>query len=218
MTPHCRIHNTALAAALATLGVTLDPTEPYSRLIDTESGREQLTFLFRDASETDPKRRTEEIVTAWTHRARFEADFPTHPLVYMRAVHDARTWLLKVVGGPEIPPVRDFRGDRFQTALLAEAALLKAAGFPLLLFTGRAFAFPAAWKGVHSAQIIAESQRPTGAAPSQWQARFLVNLSEFLHVAKGTPTLATREDNKVLLLSADASESQRDTWLQRLHE
>jgi hypothetical protein len=212
MTPHQRIHDTALAAALATLGVPPDPTEPYSRMIDTEHDREQVTFLFRDASITDPTRRTEEIIAAWEHRARFELDFPAHPLVYMRAALDERAKLIQIVHGAELPPVVDFKGEKHLTPHISEAVILRAHKFPLLVFTGRAFSFPAVWKGVSGRQIIDQSQKPEGGSPAQWQAKFLIMLSRYLAVAKGTPVLATPEDNRVLLLSADANKKTRDFW------
>ena len=212
MTPHWPIHCTALAAALGTLGVALDPLEPYDRVIDTESGRERLQFLFREASETDATRKTQDIVTAWENRRRFEADFPTHPLVYMRAAHDARTALVKIVHGAHVPPVREFAGDKLNTPHLCEAAILKAHGFPLLVFTGRAFSFPARWKAFLAREVLERSQRPVGDSAAQWQARYLVNLGKFLAAAKGSPILAEREDNKTLLLSADADKKTRDYW------
>lgn len=216
MTPYHTIHCTALAAALGTLGVPLDPTEPYERVIDTVTDRERLHFLFREASETDPSRKTLEIVEAWENRARFETADPDHPLVHMRAAHDARAELVRVIHGAFLPPVRNFTGERFTTGHLSEAAILKAHGFPLLLFTGKAFAFPATWKRAAARQIIDRSQRTHGASPAQWQARFLLNLSGFLSVAKGTPVLATREDNRTALFSADMSKKEQDRWLDLL--
>lgn len=216
MLAHWKIHHTGLAAAVATLGVPLDPTEPYARTIDTESGREQLTFLFAPVSETDSTRVTEHLIGFWEKRAEFEAAHPDHPLVPMRAVYDARAKLLPIIFGAAIPPVKGFKGEEFLTPHLFEAAILRAHGFPLLIFTGRAFSFPDRWKGVFASEVIENTQRVEGRTPAQWQARFLVNLEKFLAVAKSTPILAEREDAKTLLLSADATPKTRDFWHDKL--
>lgn len=203
MVPNYRIHDTALGAALATLGIARDPTNPYDRLIDTDTGREQIIFLFRGVSDTDATRKTEDLIAAWENRSRFEASHPSHPLVAIRAAHDARNWLIKVIHGAELQNAQ-FRGERFGTPHLFEAAVLRAHGFPLLFLTGREFSFPAVVRGVAARGLIAESQREHGQAASQWQAKFLVNLSTMLTEAKCVPRLVTRDGDRALLLRADA--------------
>ena len=41
-------------------------------------------------------------------------------------------------------------------------------------------------------------------------------MSKFLAVAKGTPVLATRDDNRTALFSADLSKKEQDRWLDML--
>ena len=130
----------------------------------------------------------------------------------MRAGYDARGYFLQVVHGAEVPPVRGFKGEKFLTPHISEASILRAHGFPLLIFTGRAFAFPATWQHQTARQIIEQSQDREGRSGAQWQARFFVNLNRFLDIAKCTPVLAEREDNRTLLLSADADNKVRDRW------
>ena len=215
---HWPVQNTALAAALATLGVPLDPTEPYDRVIDTITGRESLQFLFAPVSSTDNTRITEHLIGFWEERAKFEAAHPDHPLVAMRAGYDARGYFLSIVHGAELPPVRNFKGEKFLSPHISEASILRAHGFPLLMFTGRAFAFPAVWQHTSARQIIEQSLDREGGSPAQWQRLFFVNLNRFLDVAKGTPVLAERDDNRTLLLSAGADKKTRDFWYDKLAE
>lgn len=220
MTPFWPIADTALAAALGTLGVELDPAQPYSHVIDTDSGRAQTNFWFRDCSAEDPAdgtRRTENVLGYWNDRARFERDpeMRSHPLHAMRAAHDARGEIIRLIHGLDLPAPGLHDGERFLTPHLLEAALLRAHKFPLLLFTGRAFAFPAVWNGTSAAEIIERSQRAEGRSPAQWMARFLVNFAHLIAFAKSaakSPTARTQDGSRTLLLGVHTPAKLADTF------
>jgi hypothetical protein len=220
MTPFWPVSDTPLAACLATLGIELDPTQPFSRSVDTASGKECTFFWMRDRSTTDPQRRTDEHIAAWGERAKFEAQHPAHPLSFMRAAIDARSELVGIIkgGGIQGKPVA-WAGARHVTPSLREASILRAHGFPLLLFTGRAFAFPSACTHQDAREILDRAGRPEGATPAQWMHRVLVNLDKLLVFAKASDTrLLTRDGDRTLSLSVDAPKKTQDRFYALLED
>jgi hypothetical protein len=214
--PYWPIRNTALAAALGTLGIELDADQPYIEAVDPE-GRSSKEFYFRDrytVSDTEIHV-TEYLIGAWRERDKFERENPTHPLVPMRRVYDERAILLGIVKGSILPPAPRKVRDPHITPLIREAALLRACGEVMISFTDRKFYFPDARK---CREIVDQARKPQGRSGPQWMDMFLTNLDKLLHIAKAPPVLMTPEDNKMLLLSADAPKKAQDFWLDKLEE
>ena len=217
MIPLHPVSDTGLAAAIATLGIPLDPTQGLTRVVNTLTGDERVRFMFHEddgAADLKARRKTEHVVGMWLERAKFERDQPTHPLVYMRAALDARKYLLGIVNGTtRLPEVVEYKGDRYEARHIREASILRAHGFPLLLATGRTFAFPNVWKGVYARQLIAQSQRPEGKHSSQWMEKYLLNYSQFVSAAKdAVPVAVTQDGDKTLLLSVEATSKTADKF------
>ena len=202
------VSDTGLAAALSTLGILLDPAQGLTRVVDTLTNNERLRFMFADDNAATDKsllHKTEHVVGMWLERARFEREQPGHPLVFMRRAFDARKHLLGIVNGAPLPPVPDYHGDRYEATHIRAAAILRAHGFPLLVTTGRTFAFPNVWKGIYARQLIEESQKVEGKRPCQWMEKYLLNYSQFVSAAKNAvPVLLEKDGDKTLMLSASA--------------
>ena len=210
--PSYPVSDTALAAALAVLGVPHDDNHAVTHHVDTSDNSERLQWWFRDASTTDPERRTELICECWSDRATFEAANPMHPLVSMRAAHDARTWCLAVIfGSLPLLVTRTASRDPYRTQSLRDAALLKACGQVPVRFEGRTFTFANA---PACREILATAGKARGSSPQQWMRHFLCTYDNFLAAAKAADTrLLIKEGDRTLNLSANASAKVRHDFL-----
>lgn len=219
---HFPIDDTALAACLLTLGIPARDPAPYTDCADLdEAGNERgrhLRWWVGDSSpptiEGDPKSAhlTEQLTVCWSLRARFEAQFPLHPMVAMRAAIDARTWWVLVLQAyksgraslpTEVPPGTAV----YWTDSLHAAALLKAHGFTPLAFSRDGFAVAAVHGGVRALQLLQMAATQGQDAP-QMMAHVLANYTHLLAIAKSQATIiASKHGDQTLLLTQDAGES-----------
>jgi hypothetical protein len=130
--------NTNLASCLGALGVPLKNVvsdgkvfADYARVIkDAETGKTVVFWSFEMEGDNVEARRVEKW---WRERAEFEAEFPTHPLVYMRRALEKLEWVTKVWHGNIIPPIRRKANER-ATDDLFFAACAMASGYELADF------------------------------------------------------------------------------------
>lgn len=213
---HFPIYDTGLAACLGTLGVPFREPAPFTDDIEESTGRRRTCFWMGDhAPAEDPadQHKTEEICTAWEHRARFEADYPMHPLVSMRAVLDARAWWVAAIHNAAFVSPRTNQPDAFLTPSLREASLLKALGFRVLAFTGRAFILEGFHKGVPAKAMLEGAAKREGGSPAQWMHRVAENFDHLLaHAKKSAPIIRIQDGNQTLMLTADATTKTRDKF------
>lgn len=210
--PHYPIFDTALAACLGTLEIPFRPYDPITDDHNADTGVRRKCFWMGNVSR-DTTHTTEYLMGAWQEREKFEAENPLHPLVYMRAALDARTWWLKAMRGWPGEKGKADSAAVFGTDNLAKAALLKAVGFIPVDFNGHAFLLESLCQGVPAAKILAESQKVEGASPPQWMWKCLSNYNHLLGIAKGTiPIIRQNVDGQTLILRADASGKTRDKF------
>lgn len=126
--------NTNLAACIGSLKIPVKPTDPITIVRDNETKQTIVSFWFCDEGAEDfcGKRHTPRAIERyWDNRESFEAESPTHPLVYMRAALDKLDWLIKAWHGRIMPAVSLDRAG-FSTDNLALAAVIMASGYPIL--------------------------------------------------------------------------------------
>jgi hypothetical protein len=208
---HWPILDTPLAACLLTLGIPYREPAPFTDEVDAASGARRKCFWVGDTS-ICAQYKTEHVVSFWEHRTRFEAEFPLHPLVAMRAALEARRWWIEVTKGTRTLAAETRAQNTFSTPSLREAAILKTSGFAPLAFTGRAFIVGK--PGAAAAQEILDmSYRVEGASPAQWMCGALKNHDELLKIARGSPPIIRERDGETsLLLRADATDATHDKF------
>jgi hypothetical protein len=218
--PHYPTSDTALAACLVTLAIPLREPAPFVDSVKlTESGndagRTKLWWFgdvsadghtYHDEKGQEKPHRTEEMMAAWADRATFEAQYPMHPLVPMRAALDARAWWVDVIhGGQPLP--RETRKTSYRTDSIHAASILKASGFAPYCFSGHAFHLQATHGQVHAEQILVEAAKLAGASPPRWMASALFNYSQMVKHAKNQSLIVQQQTGpgQSVLLTEDAT-------------
>lgn len=201
--PHVPIDDTPLAAALVTLGVPLREPAPFTDSIDAATDVRRLWFWVGGVSD-DGAHKTEWIVGAWLNRERFAREHPLHPLIAMRAANDGRDFWIAVKHG-RVPLPRE-SATGFFTDSIRDAAILRAAGYRPLAFTGRAFVLADSLQGKPAAEYLEEARKPSGEHPGWAAFKFLHTLNELLKVSRRDPPIIVETvADQTLLLRADAT-------------
>lgn len=237
---HFSVADTGLAACLATLGIPPRQPAPFTEdvLLDlrgNEAGK-RVTWWFGDHApdaREDLPHKTEELMAAWLDRAGFEKARPKHPLNWMRAALDARTWWLGVMNGREpLPLEAPVMPDGFQifaTQSIHAASLLKAMGFlPMALTAGaqgrnRAFIlaglcetiYPTRSEGKkHAEEVLQSALIQESQTPERFMACVLQTYSAMVkHTQSSSAIIRQRfEGDQTLMLSADADGKTKDKF------
>jgi hypothetical protein len=231
---HYPVRETGLAACLFTLGIPFREPGVYTDVVTLDDGHHERGrgkhWWLSDKS-NDQAHDTAQLLGAWANRLRFEAEFPEHPFLPMRAGLDARDQCLYAIASYRAGQARlpiEYRGSAptHITESLHGTSLLLAFGHQPLAYTGRAFiltAYPSARAGSSApvALLHAEERLKLSALYSQtpegWLAAALYNNGQLLKFIKGSPTIIrTPFDNQTLLLTADASGKLREKFMRFL--
>ena len=222
---HFPIADTALAAALFSLGIAKREPGPFTRdvILDArgnETQGQRILWWVGSAS-ADGVHKTQEIAGWWENRFRFEAEHPLHPLVAMRAAYDARSAWLRIMHGVTpmaLEPAAD--APCYVTDSLHGASVLVASGYRPYAFSGRAFYVARAHGGVHAEQLLQTAAQPSGATAAQAMSFFLRNYGHLLKIAKEQGTILQHQFGQgvTMLLTEDSTAKTRDKFFKAKRE